>query len=104
MYRRVRLEGGVGLALAIDEGLDVVQQVGQVFLGAFASPQAEGIDAADAAGRVRAVPLRMVHPVPAQFAFGLALATGAEQADGACHEEPAIDSRAARRPSLAGTA
>ena len=46
----LRLERGVGLALAIDEGFDVGEQRGQVFFGALAATQAKGIEATDAAG------------------------------------------------------
>jgi hypothetical protein len=46
----LRLERRVGLALAIDDGLDVAEQFREAFFGALAAAQAKGIDAADAAG------------------------------------------------------
>src|SRR5262249_52801824 len=85
----LRLEGRVSLALAIDDGLDVAQQIGQVVFGAFASAQAEGIDAADAAAQ-------LVHafadrpPIPAQLALRPPLPIRPETAYRPRHEQPPI--------------
>jgi hypothetical protein len=83
------LEGRVGLALPIDDGLDVAEQIGEVFFGAFASAQAKSIDAADARGQL-VHPFANSHPVPAQFALGPLLPSGAEHPNRACHEETPV--------------
>jgi hypothetical protein len=92
----LRLERWVGLALAIDEGLDVGEQLRKVFFSALASAQAEGIKAADAR-RQFVHPFADGHPIPAQFAFGSPLPIRAEATDRSCHEETPI--RTAQRVS-----
>jgi len=77
------------LALAVDEGLDVGEQLGEVFVGAFASAQAEGIKAADAR-RQFVHPFADGAPIPPQFAFGPPLPIRAEATDRSCHEETPI--------------
>jgi hypothetical protein len=44
----LRPEAGVGLALAIDDGPDVLRQVGQALLGPQPPPLGEGIEAGNA--------------------------------------------------------
>ncbi len=75
--------------MAIDDDLDVGEQIGEVFFGAFASTQAKGVYATDARGQF-VHPFAEGHPVPSQFALGPALSIGTEYPDGSCHEEPSI--------------
>jgi hypothetical protein len=85
----LRLERRVGLALPIDEGFDVTEQMGQVFFGAFAPPQTKGIGAADAGGQL-VHPFADGHAVPPQLALGPPLPSGSEYPHRSCHEETPI--------------
>ena len=80
-------EVGIVLTLAIDDVSEVIEQMGQVDFGSLAPASRKGIETDEAT-------VEFVHAfsngdaVPAQFAFGLALAAGAELFDSAGHEEP----------------
>ena len=65
----VGLELGVGLALAVGDGPDVVEQSGQVLLGGLAAAAVEGIDAGHA-GAEFVHPLADRLPVPAEMGLG----------------------------------
>ncbi len=83
------VESGVGLALAVDEGADIVAQTWEALFGAPASAPGEGVEAADAAVQfVRG--LADGDAAPAEFTLGAALAAGAEQTHGSGHEEAAV--------------
>jgi hypothetical protein len=84
-----RLERGVGLALPIDDSLDVVKQLGEVFFGAFAATQTKSIEAADAAGQF-VHPFADSYPIPPQFTLGAPLSMQAEEADRSRHEQTPI--------------
>ena len=72
--------------MPIDDGLDVVEQLGEVFFGAFAAAPSKGIDAADAAGQF-VHPFADGHAVPTQLALGPPLPIGTEYSYRSCHEE-----------------
>ena len=78
---------GIVLTLAIDDVSEVIEQMGQVDFGSLAPASRKGIETDEAT-------VEFVHAfsngdaVPAQFAFGLALAAGAELFDSAGHEKP----------------
>jgi hypothetical protein len=92
----LRVEGGVGLALAVDQGADVVEQAGETLLNAPASPAGEGVEAANAT-------VKFVHGLangdaaPTEFTLSAALAAGAEDTHGASHEEAAVEATQAGR-------
>jgi hypothetical protein len=85
----VRLELGIGLALAIDDRPDVVEQSGQMFLGGLAAAEAEGIDAGHAASEfVQGLADRP--PVPPEMSLRPELSTSAHGVDGLGHEGPSL--------------
>jgi hypothetical protein len=65
-------ERRVGLALGIDDGPDVLQELGEVFLAAFPTSGGEGIDLRTS-GVEFAEPLANGDAVPAQLLFDLSL-------------------------------
>src|SRR5262249_60258848 len=82
-------KAGVGLTLAIDEGFDVLQQVGEPFFGSVSSTLGESIQADNAAVQlVHALDNRV--PIPTKCLFGMPLATPSEEFHSAGHEEPAV--------------
>jgi hypothetical protein len=92
------VEGGVRLALAIDQGADVVHQAGEVVLDALPPPTREGIEAPDAAVELMQG-LAEGDAAPTQRALGEA-EVAAEEANGTGHEEAAVEA-AQRRSRLA---
>jgi hypothetical protein len=82
-------KAGVGLAPAIDDGSDVLQQVGEAFFGSVSPTPGESIQADNAAVQfVHALDDRV--PIPAKFLFGPPLATPTEEFHGPGHEESAV--------------
>jgi hypothetical protein len=82
----VRLELGVGLALAVGDGPDVIEQSRQVLLGGLTTAAVEGIDAGHAGAEfVRALADRL--PAPAEMHLGPALPAPPHRTDGLGHEE-----------------
>jgi len=81
------LELGVGLALAVGDGPNVVQEAGQVLLGGFAAAAMEGVDAGHAGAQL-VHPLADRLPVPAEMGLGPDLSASPHRADGLGHEEP----------------
>jgi hypothetical protein len=88
----LRLERWVGLALPIDDRLDVVEQLGEVFFGTLAAAPTKGIDAADAAGQF-VHPFADGHPIPPQFTLSPPLPLRAEEANCSRHEQTPICTR-----------
>jgi hypothetical protein len=82
----VGLELGVGLAVGIGDGPDVVEQSGQVLLGGLAAAAVEGIDAGQA-GAEFVHPLADRLPVPAKVGLGPDLSPSPDGVDGLGHEE-----------------
>jgi hypothetical protein len=78
----------VGLALAIDNGGDIVEQVGEVLLGTLAAAQGHGIQTGEALVEF-APSCAEGLAVPAEFAFRAPLATAAQLLDGARHKAAA---------------
>jgi hypothetical protein len=80
---------GVGLALCIHQGFDVVQQPGQMIFCAFAATQREGVHTLDA-------PLQFTQrfaqglPIPSERALGLTLTAVAQFLNGAGHKSSAF--------------
>ena len=85
----VGLELGVGLALAIGDGPDVIEESGQVLLGGLAAAAVEGIDAGHA-GAEFVHPLADGLPAPAEMCLGPALSAPSHGLDGLGHEEPLL--------------
>jgi len=83
------LELGVGLALAIGDGLDVVEQVGQVVLHGPTPAGGEGIEASQAAVQL-VPPLADGDPAPAEMFLGPALSAWPQGFDGLGHEDPSL--------------
>ena len=83
----VGLELGVGLALAVGDVPDVVEESGQVLLGGLAAAAVEGIDAGHA-GAEFVRPLADGVPAPAEMLLGPALPAPPHGLDGLGHEEP----------------
>ena len=84
----LRFELGIGLALPVDNGSDIYQQIGQVFFGQFAASGAKGIQTDDAAfDFVGPFPNRLA--IPAQLSFGSAGSARPQLFDDACHKHPA---------------
>jgi len=81
------LELGVGLALAIGDGLDVVEQVGQVVLRGPAPPSCEGVEASQATVQL-VHPLADGDPTPAEMSLGPPLSAWPQGFDRLGHEEP----------------
>jgi hypothetical protein len=81
-------ELGIGLALAIHEGADVIESMGEVDFSPLAPPSGKGIETEEATGEFMGA---FAHgdTVPAQVTFGKALATWAECLDCARQKEPA---------------
>ena len=79
-------ELGVGLALAIDDGLDIRQEVGEMLFGALPPTQGKGIDTDHAAVEF-AHTFANGHPPPPQFARGALLPTRPQFFDGAGHKQ-----------------
>src|SRR5207244_3445225 len=65
----VGLELGIGLTLAIDDGLEIVEQTGQVFFHGPTPPSGEGIEASPAADQL-VHPLAEGDPAPAEMFLG----------------------------------
>ncbi len=82
---------GVGLALPIDNRLDIGQELRQMLLGAFAAAQREGIQAGHSAVEF-AQPLTDRLAIPAEGAFGEALAPGSKFLDGTGEKASAVGS------------
>ena len=78
----------VGLTLAIDEGGEFLKEVGQVGFGSLAPASREGIETDEATVEFMGA-FANGDAIPAQFAFGPALAPRAEFLDRPCHEETA---------------
>jgi hypothetical protein len=84
--RRAKL--GVCLALAIDDGLEIKQQMREMVFGAFATSGRKGIETREAAlSLMRA--LAEGPPVPTQFAFRATLAAWSQFFDRPRHKESA---------------
>jgi hypothetical protein len=85
----VCLEFGVGLALAIDDRPDIVEQSRQVLLGGFPAAEAEGIDAGHSASEfVQGLTDRP--PVPPKMGLRPELSASAHGHDGLGHEGPSL--------------
>lgn len=82
---------GVGLALAIDKRLDILEQVRQMLLGAFAAAEGKGIEAGHATFQFTE-PLADRLAIPAQGAFSEALPARSEFLDGAGEAASAVGS------------
>src|SRR6516162_1945357 len=76
----LRLEPRVGLALAVHDGSDVIQQVRQPLFGPQSASEREGVEANDAALQLMQ-PLADGVPVPAQLTLGTPLAAPAKELD-----------------------
>jgi hypothetical protein len=85
----VGLELGIGLALPVGDGPDVLQQSWQVLLGGLAAAAVEGIDAGHAGAQL-VHPLADGLPVPAEMGLGPDLSASPHGADGLGHEEPSL--------------
>lgn len=78
---------GIGLALAVYDGLDVGKQGRQMRLGRLASAQGKGILTGNACGEFMGS-LADAVATPSEFALGQALSAGAKFSDGTGHEHP----------------
>ena len=76
------------MALAINEGANVIKEVRQVDFRPLAPPGGKGIETDEATCEFMCA-FPNGDAVPAEFAFGQALATWAEFLDDACHKETA---------------
>jgi hypothetical protein len=76
----------VGLALAIDNGLQIRQEVGEMRFRTFPSTQYKGIDTDHSTGEF-AHAFANGHPAPPQFACGTLLPTRPQFFHGACHKQ-----------------
>lgn len=83
------LELGIGLALAIGDGPDVVEQSGQMLLGGLTAAEREGIDASHAATEfVQGLSDRP--PVPPEMGLGPELPSSPHGLDRLGHEGPSL--------------
>jgi hypothetical protein len=82
----VGAEVGIGLALAIDNSLDIRQEVRAMYCRALPPTQGKGIDTDHAAGAVVQT-LAHGHPPPPQFARGALLPTPPQLFDSAGHTQ-----------------
>ena len=84
--RRAKL--GVGLALAIHEGFDIGEQLGQMVFYALPTTGRKGIKTREAAGQFMGT-FADRHAAPAKVAFRAPLPTWPQLFDRTCHKEPA---------------
>jgi hypothetical protein len=80
-------ELGVRLALAIDNGLEIGQQMGQVIFRALAATEGEGIEAGEPTCQL-AHAFADGHAAPRKLTFRAPLATRAQLFDGTGHKQP----------------
>ena len=83
------LELGIGLALAIDEALDVIEESRQMLLGGLAAAGGEGIEAGHS-GAEFVHRLADGFAVPAEMGLGPDLSTPSHRMNGPGHEEPTL--------------
>src|SRR5262249_32062407 len=84
--RRAKLR--VGLTLAIDEGLDIGEEGGQMIFCALATTGRKGIETPKPALQLMEA-FADRHPAPAKFSFGARLPAEAHFLDCTRHKEPA---------------
>jgi hypothetical protein len=84
----VRAELWVRLTLAIDNGTNIRQQLGQVVFRALATTEGKGIEAGKSAFQLMHA-FADGHPAPPEFAFCAPLSAGPQFFDGAGHKQPA---------------
>jgi hypothetical protein len=76
----------VGLALAVDDGAYIGQEIGEMLCHTLPPTQVKGSDTAHATGEF-AHAFAHGHPPPPQFACGALLPTRPQCFDGTCHKQ-----------------